>query len=72
MKEYIIWLDSGECINGTAEEPVLKDLQQRFKNKSDDIISFSDTEGETVIDMSKVQAIAANKLDDKSIIGFIK
>lgn len=70
MKDYLIWLSSGECIEGTAKESILKDLQQRFKDKSDDIVSFSDTDGEVTINMNRVEAMAINNQLIENEAGF--
>ncbi|MEY7998616.1 hypothetical protein AB8U03_00120 [Clostridium sp. Mt-5] len=72
MKDYLIWLKSGECINGTTKENILKMLQDRFKNHENgkEIISFTDEDGAVIFDMDRVEAIAVNKCYEDRKAGF--
>ena len=72
MKEYLIWLKSGETICGTAEEETIKMLQNKFKNHEyeEDIFSFSDNDGTVVLDMDRVETIAINKCVGNKKVGF--
>jgi hypothetical protein len=72
MKDYLIWLKSGEYINGTAKENTLKMLWDRFNNHEDgkEIISFIDEDGAVIFDMDRVEAIAVNKCFEDRKAGF--
>lgn len=73
MKDYLIWLKSGETISGTANENTIEWLQNRFKNREyelEEIISFDDEDGTVFLDMNKVEAIAINKCCEDRKAGF--
>lgn len=72
MKDYIIWMKSGECISGTAKEETISDMQYRFGNYQDEDIKlmFTDEDGTVVVDLSRVEAIAINKQSAINKIGF--
>lgn len=72
MKDYLIWLKSGETISGTAKEDIIKMLQDRFKDhaKGKNIISFPDEDGTVVLDIDRIEAIAINKCCENNQVGF--
>ncbi len=71
MKDYIIWLKSGECITGTAEESVILQLQERFKDcVGGEKISFLDEDGKMVVALDRIEAIAINKQPEATKLGF--
>lgn len=70
MKDYIIWLRSGECISGTADEEALKKLQDKYESSFDGKIAFEDMDGSLVVDLTKVEAIAINNQPIPNKIGF--
>lgn len=70
MKDYIIWLKSGETISGVAEERIIKQLQSEFAKDCEEKAIFVDQDGEVVIDLNQVEAIAINKQPDANKLGF--
>lgn len=72
LKDYIIWLKSGECITGTVKENIINDLQDRFKDSIGETekISFNDEDGKVVVDLSRVEAIGINKCYENKEVGF--
>lgn len=72
MKDYLIWLKSGETINGTAKEDIIKMLQCRFKDHigGKEIISFADEDGTVVLDIDRIEAVAINKYVENNKVGF--
>lgn len=63
MKDYTIWLKSGECICGSMEEDALLSLQDSFiKRVAGDMVMFTDGDGKIVLSLDRVEAIATNKL----------
>ncbi|AND84263.1 hypothetical protein GTH52_07110 [Clostridium tyrobutyricum] len=72
MKDYLIWLKSGESISGTAKKDILEMLKDRFKDHKEEreIISFPDEEGGVILDMDRVEAIAINKCIENNKAGF--
>lgn len=72
MKDYIIWLKSGECISGSIEEGIINNLQNRFKDSTveHEKISYSDEDGNVVLDLSEVEVIAINKQYTNKSVGF--
>lgn len=71
MKDYLIWLKSGETISGTADEDTIKWLQKRFEDREyelEKIISFDDEDGTVALDVDRIEAITINKcLEDKKV-----
>ena len=65
-------MKSGECINGTAKEDILKMLQDRFKDytKGKNIISFPDEDGTVVLDIDRIEAVAVTKCFEDRKAGF--
>lgn len=70
MKDYIIWLKSGETISGTAEEETINNLQKCFSLDSEEKVFFTDSDGAMAIDLSRVEAIAINKQPESNKLGF--
>lgn len=73
MKDYLIWLKSGETISGTAEEDTMKWLQKRFENRQyelEKIISFDDEDGTVALDVDRIEAVAINKCCENNQVGF--
>ncbi|OAA93015.1 hypothetical protein [Clostridium coskatii] len=77
MENYIIWLDSGECIEGTATKNEclrLKEAYCNFKNgktnESYKCYEIKDDDGTAWVDFNKVQAIAINKNIKNKEVGF--
>lgn len=70
MKDYIIWLKSGETISGTAKEETISELQKCFSLDSEEKVFFVDSDGAMAIDLSRVEAIAINKLPETNKLGF--
>jgi hypothetical protein len=64
MKEYIIWLKSGECIKGTIEDEGVLFRKGLFNLK------FSDTEGTVTIKRHRIEAIAVNNIIETNKCGF--
>lgn len=74
MKNYVIWLNGGNCINGTAEESELINFKEYFKKvkrgESYSGCEFNDTDGIVCLNLSDVQAIAIMKCSQNKDIGF--
>lgn len=74
MKDYIIWLKSGECIAGIAKEETIKLIQNKFKDSSGKVekLSFEDENGLVVVNINRIDAIAINDCCKYNQVGFIK
>jgi hypothetical protein len=72
LKDYIIWFKSGQCISGTAKEDILTMLKGMFKDHKEgkEVISFPDMEGETYIDLDRIEAIGINDQFEEKQAGF--
>ena len=72
MKDYIIWLKSGETVTGSVKEDIIDSLKDRFINSSGEkeILSFNDEEGEVTLDLSRVEVIVINKQYTNKSVGF--
>lgn len=73
MKDYLIWIKSGETISGTADEDTIKWLQKRFENREyelEKIISFDDEDGTVALDVDRIEAITINKCCENKQVGF--
>lgn len=73
MKDYLIWIKSGETISGTADEDTIKWLQKRFENREyelEKIISFDDEDGTVALDVDRIEAITINKCYENKQVGF--
>lgn len=65
MKQYIIWLKSGEHVEGTIED------ERKLKTLNPFILRFDDTEGKVAIKKSRIEAIGINDIaDNGSKMGF--
>lgn len=64
MKEYIIWLKSGEVVKGIIEDekPILRHTPF--------ILRFTDTEGTVTIKRHRIEAIAINDIVTTNRCGF--
>jgi hypothetical protein len=69
MKDYIIWLDSGKCIEGTAELDALESFISAWEEGAQ-VLTLWDSNGRAVVKMSTVQAIAINDLEESKPMGF--
>lgn len=66
MKEYIIWLQGGNCIKGRiSEEEAGKLLAYYNKTFKKPLYTFTDKDGIVVVDMKKVLAIGFNDKADR-------
>lgn len=72
MKDYLIWLSSGSCIEGSMEDSEAQKLKEIFKEKfhCQGISEFKDTDGDLLVDMAKVEAVSINKATGKDKLGF--
>lgn len=70
MKDYIIWLNSGETIQGTAELGTLESFVKTWQEGEMRIATLWDSNGRATINMSAIQAIAINNIDSNKPIGF--
>jgi hypothetical protein len=77
MEDYLIWLNGGNCISGTAEENELIKLKENYKKAEsgkhvDDYVCYElkDTDGIVCINLFNVQAIAITKCTENEDIGF--
>lgn len=72
VKDYLIWLNSGVCIEGVMNDNEAYRLNQAFKNKSSQsgIIEFVDANGILLVEMNKVDAISINEPVNKNVTGF--
>lgn len=61
MKDYIIFLTSGESIFGTMSDTAARKLKMDYIECAQSRRVYKDTEGELLLDMSKVAALAVNK-----------
>lgn len=76
MKDYLIFLKGGNCIEGTTKEEILIELDTNFCNYkrcvpyTPRIYEFTDDDGITMVDFEEVQAIAINKPYNAKKVGF--
>lgn len=70
MKDYIIWLKSGESIYGTMDDEEINRLKGWLKSNQDYPGEFQDTDGELIFFAEQVAAIAINATHDTDSIGF--
>lgn len=70
MKDYIIWLDSGECITGTVTDEIAGYILEIWNNASAKRIDFEDTQGHASVKKDKIEAIAINNIVETNKIGF--
>lgn len=70
MKDYIIWLDSGECLTGTVNERNEGLIKEAFTKKAYGLLTFDDAEGTAHVAISKIQAICFNNTQEGSKCGF--
>ncbi|MFL0197284.1 hypothetical protein ACJDU8_17215 [Clostridium sp. WILCCON 0269] len=73
MKDYLIWLKSGENICGTAKEDTAEWLLDKFKNREyelEKIISFDDEDGTISLDMDRIEAVSIMACCENKQVGF--
>jgi len=69
MKDYLIWIQSGQCIEGTAEENELDNLIENWRNNHK-FFRLYDSTGYIVINLQSVQAVAVNNIEQGKQAGF--
>lgn len=71
MKEYIIWLKNGNCIQGKFDAEVgAKLLVEFWRRRRKRHYEFYDTDGMITLDMRQVMAIGFNNITDKHKAGY--
>jgi hypothetical protein len=74
MNSYIIWLTSGNCMEGIACAKELLDLKNsyiKFKCAGGDCLcEFEDEDGDNIIDFKEVQAISINNCIKEKVVGY--
>ena len=62
MKDYLIWLESGNCIEGTISNETAANLKVVFSENSqkDRMIGFNDNDGEIMVRRRSIVAIGLN------------
>lgn len=68
--DYIVWLKSGECISGTAEEKAIDALNDGWVNEKFDFFCLTDDDGTVYIKLSEVEAVAKNHTENMAECGF--
>lgn len=66
MKEYLIWLKSGACINGEMEDAEADRLKKEytFDSYSTSVREYKDTDGTLLITFSIIHAISINNFNE--------
>jgi hypothetical protein len=64
MKDYTIWLKSGECITGTVNDDVAIMLNESHKILGR--IRFKDNDGFVSVKASRIEAIGINFIKDSN------
>lgn len=72
MKEYILWLESGEAPVGQMEDDEAQRLSKAFQEQRPGVSEFADTDGTLFVNMQRVVALAINDLPEKDPAGFTK
>ncbi|MCH3962986.1 MAG: hypothetical protein LKE46_01810 [Clostridium sp.] len=77
MKDYLIWLNGGNSLGGTAEENELIKLKENYKKaesgkQADNYVCYElkDTDGVTYVNLFNIQAIAITECTGNKDIGF--
>lgn len=70
MKDYIVFLNSGESIYGSMEDQEAERLKQAYRKRTSWIEEFADSEGIFLLDMRQVAALVFNKNFPDKIVGF--
>jgi hypothetical protein len=65
MKSYLIWLDSGESIEGNMEDNEVEKMCGMFDKGCNTRGNFKDTEGILHVDFHKVAAIGVNDIKEE-------
>lgn len=70
MKDYVVFLSSGESICGTMEDPQAARLKKAFCGQMPGVQEFIDTEGFFLLEVKNIVALVLNHDLDKKEIGF--
>lgn len=70
MKDYVVFLSSGESVCGTMEDSKAAGLKKAFVDKMPGIQEFTDTEGVFLLEVQNIVALVLNHDLDKKEIGF--
>lgn len=60
MKDYILWLSSGESIYGTMEDSEYERLESLYLNNHGGRQKFTDTDGVLLLNLNDVLAVGIN------------
>lgn len=72
MKDYLIWLRSGQIIDGTMEDEEAEKLRKAYRDKLLGMQEFTDTEGVVLLEIKDVSALGINKAISAKKAGFNK
>jgi len=72
VKDYLIWLYSGQIIDGTMEDDEAERLRITYRNRLPGIQEFTDTEGVVLLEIKDVSALGINKAISSKKAGFNK
>lgn len=70
MKDYIIWLTSGETISGTMTDEEADRLKNWLVTNPHEPQEFVDTEGSFIVRPERIEAIAVNMVIEHNTLGF--
>lgn len=70
VKDYIIWLCSGESIYGTMDYREAEKLKQAYTGKTPGVLEFTDTEGVLLLEVRNIAALAINSARQEMAAGF--
>lgn len=70
MREYTVFLSSGETICGTMNETEYQRLCSLFLQGDEGRHVFSDTQGQFVVAMNQVIAVGGNRVTEEKTVGF--
>ena len=72
--DYIVWLKSGRCVEGRAEESNVDYLIGRWRKRSWSLktVFLTDDDGISFFRLSEIEAIAKNRPDEEKQCGFIR
>lgn len=71
MKDYIVFLASGESVYGTMSDTEAARLRQAFIDKAPGVLEFSDTQGALLLETGSIMALALNNVGSNQQVGFI-
>jgi len=72
VKDYLIWLRSGQMIDGTMDDDEAERLSTVYLSKIYGIQKFIDIEGVLILEMENICAIGINKAVGAKEVGFLK